>query len=87
MKAGGMLASVHCDDSDWAMRAKDILERTGPQDVSSTGDAKADAAMPLRSPGRQDASYCSRVMRWAPARSCDVRLCLSSKRNTAGICR
>lgn len=42
VKEGGMLASVHCDDSDWAKRAKDILERTGAQDVSSTGESKAD---------------------------------------------
>ena len=42
VKEGGILISVHCDDSDWAKRAKEILERTGAQDVSSTGEAKAD---------------------------------------------
>jgi hypothetical protein len=42
IKEGGILLSVHCDDSDWTKRAKDILERTGAQDVASTGEAHAD---------------------------------------------
>ena len=39
---GGILLSVHSDDSDWTKRAKDILERTGAEDVSSTGETKGD---------------------------------------------
>src|ERR1700692_4967929 len=42
IKDGGILLSVHSDDSQWTKKAKDILERTGAQDVSSTGEAKAD---------------------------------------------
>jgi hypothetical protein len=42
VKEGGILLSVHCDDSNWTKRAKEILERTGAQDVSSTGEASAD---------------------------------------------
>lgn len=42
VKDGGILLSVHCDNSDWTKRAKEILERTGAQDVSSTGEASAD---------------------------------------------
>jgi hypothetical protein len=42
VKEGGILLSVHCDNSDWTNTAKDILKRTGGQDVSSTGEAKAD---------------------------------------------
>ena len=42
VKEGGILLSVHCDDSNWTKRAKEILERTGAQDVSSSGEAKAD---------------------------------------------
>lgn len=42
VKEGGILLSVHCDDSAWTKKAKDILTRTGAQDVSSTGEAKAD---------------------------------------------
>jgi hypothetical protein len=42
VKEGGILVSVHCDDSNWTKRAKEILERTGADDVSSTGEASAD---------------------------------------------
>jgi hypothetical protein len=42
IKEGGILLSVHSDDSTWTKRAKDILERTGAEDVSSTGEASAD---------------------------------------------
>ena len=39
VKEGGVLLSVHSDDPDWAKRAGEILERTGAQDISSTGEA------------------------------------------------
>ena len=39
---GGILLSVHSDDSEWTRRAKDILNRTGAQDISSTGETKGD---------------------------------------------
>jgi len=42
IKDGGILLSVHCDESDWTRKAKDILERTGAEEVSSTGEADAD---------------------------------------------
>src|SRR4030095_7168885 len=42
VKDGGILLSVHCDDSDWTRKAKQILERTGAEDVSSTGEATSD---------------------------------------------
>ena len=42
VKEGGILLSVHCDSSEWTKKAKEILERTGAQDVSSTGEASAD---------------------------------------------
>ena len=44
VRDGGILISVHCDDSDWAKRAKDILERTGARDISSAGEGSADYA-------------------------------------------
>jgi len=44
VKEGGVLLSVHCDNSDWVRRAKDILERTGAKDISSAGEASADFA-------------------------------------------
>jgi hypothetical protein len=42
IKRGSILLSVHCDDADWARRAKNILSQTGAEDVASTGEAKAD---------------------------------------------
>jgi hypothetical protein len=42
VKEGGILLSVHSDNADWTKRAKDILQRTGAQDISSTGEAGAD---------------------------------------------
>src|SRR6201998_3776297 len=42
VKSGGILLSVHCDRSEWTKKAKEILERTGAQDVSSSGEASAD---------------------------------------------
>src|ERR1700726_2630047 len=42
IKSGGILLSVHADDSNWVKKAKDILERTGATDVASTGEASAD---------------------------------------------
>ena len=42
IKEGGILLSVHSDSSDWTKKAKEILERSGAQDVSSTGEASAD---------------------------------------------
>lgn len=42
VKDGGILLSVHSDDSQWTKKAKEVLERTGAEDVSSTGEASAD---------------------------------------------
>src|SRR4029079_2072571 len=38
VKQGGILLSVHSDDSDWTKRAEAILERTGAEDIASTGE-------------------------------------------------
>jgi hypothetical protein len=42
IREGGYLISVHCDDSDWARRAEEILEATGGRDVVKTSEAKPD---------------------------------------------
>jgi len=42
IREGGYLISVHCDDRDWAKRAKEILEATSGQDVVTTSEAAAD---------------------------------------------
>jgi hypothetical protein len=44
VREGGILLSVHCDNSDWVKRAKDILERSGAHDISSAGESGADYA-------------------------------------------
>jgi len=41
VKDGGILLSVHCDNSEWTSRAKEILERNGAEDVSSAGEKAA----------------------------------------------
>ena len=38
MKDGGILLSVHCDTSDEITQAKAILEQTGADDISSSGE-------------------------------------------------
>ena len=38
VKDGGVLLSVHCDTSDQITRAKDILKRTGADDIASAGE-------------------------------------------------
>jgi hypothetical protein len=44
VKNGGILLSVHSDNSEWTKRAKKILEETGADDIASTGEAAADFA-------------------------------------------
>ena len=42
IKEGGILLSVHCDNSDWVSKAKDVLRDTGAEDISSADEASAD---------------------------------------------
>ena len=44
IRKGGILLSVHCDDSEWTKKAKMVLEETGADDISATGEAAADYA-------------------------------------------
>jgi len=44
IREGRVLMSVHCDNSDWVDRAKNVLERSGAQDIASAGEAGADFA-------------------------------------------
>jgi len=45
VKHGGILMSVHCDDSTWVKRAEEIMRSTGAEDISSSGEAHADFAV------------------------------------------
>jgi hypothetical protein len=44
VKGGGILLSVHADDSKWTKLAKTILEQSGATDISSSGEPKGDFA-------------------------------------------
>jgi hypothetical protein len=44
VKAGGILVSVHADNSDWISKAKAILKETGAEDVASANESSADFA-------------------------------------------
>lgn len=50
VKKGGIPLSVHSEDPDWTKRAKDILERTGAQEISSTGEGSVDYVSSERPP-------------------------------------
>jgi hypothetical protein len=43
VKDGGVLLSVHCATSDDVTRAKDILKRTGADDISSAGEKRSES--------------------------------------------
>ncbi len=42
IRSGGILLSVHCDNSDWTKRAREILDHSEATDISTTTEAKAD---------------------------------------------
>jgi hypothetical protein len=54
LKEGGILLSVHCDTSDEIDRAKNIMERTGAEDISYTSESSVKEGDRTRgaSPGR-----------------------------------
>lgn len=54
VKSGGILLSIHCDNSEWTKKAKQILEETGAEDVSSTGESSADFSKSDRPMPRSD---------------------------------
>jgi hypothetical protein len=56
IKSGGILVSVHSDSADWTKRAKEILERTGADDISATAEAKGDYAN-AEKPGPRAGGY------------------------------
>jgi len=56
VKGGGILLSVHSDNSNETKRAKEILERTGAQDISSTG-----RLMAIKTAAPKSAALLSRV--------------------------
>src|SRR5579862_3655617 len=43
LQRGGILLSVHCDTSEEIKRGKEVLKRTGAEDVASTGESSDDS--------------------------------------------
>jgi Heat induced stress protein YflT len=48
VKSGGILLSVHSDTPERTNRARNILEETGAQDISSTGEATSNTTSDFR---------------------------------------
>jgi hypothetical protein len=42
VRQGGILVSVHCDNSEWVEKATGIMKQTGGEDVASAGEAGSD---------------------------------------------
>jgi hypothetical protein len=57
VKDGGILLSVHCDDSDWVKKAEDILKRSGAEDISSAGEKAASTHGVTTEPTRSSGKY------------------------------
>jgi hypothetical protein len=38
----GILLSIHADDKEWKNKGRDILKRTGADDIGDKGESKAD---------------------------------------------
>jgi len=60
IKAGGILLSVHADDKKWKDKGRDILKRTGAEDIGDKGESKADYEVSDR-PGAQRTDAHSRT--------------------------
>jgi hypothetical protein len=43
LQKGGILVSVHCDTSEEVKQAKEIMKRTGGEDISSTGESSTES--------------------------------------------
>lgn len=41
IRDGGILLSVHCDNREWTLHAKEMLEKTGATDIASTSEGSA----------------------------------------------
>lgn len=42
MRRGGILISVHCDDTEWCGRAENILREAGAEDITRAGESMGD---------------------------------------------
>ena len=42
IRGGRILCSIHCDDGEWAARAKEILKTSGAEDLADTREKVGD---------------------------------------------
>jgi uncharacterized membrane protein len=54
VKEGGILLSVHVDDSEWMAKAKEILKNSGARDIASAGEESS--SRDRRTPGKSTAT-------------------------------
>ncbi len=47
VKGGGILLSVHSDNSEWTKKAKDIMESAKLSDIATAGEARAEVKSPV----------------------------------------
>lgn len=57
VRDGGMLLSIHCDNSEWLDKAKAILKECGAKDISSTTEEKTSDDKSDRVPPRTSTVY------------------------------
>lgn len=48
VKNGGILLSIHADNSDWVKKAMQMLKQAGARDISSSAEASSDAGSDTR---------------------------------------
>jgi hypothetical protein len=57
VRQGKALLSVHCDNSEWVKRAKDLLRQSGAEDIGSAGEKGAEYAVSDKPHVRSGGSY------------------------------
>ncbi len=55
VKSGGILLSVHADNSEWVSRAKKVMKECQVEEISSSGEASAETKSPIGDPKRSSA--------------------------------
>ena len=61
IRGGGILLSVHCDNSDWVKRAKEVLSYTGATDIAATGETRAQSAPTDKGAVNQNSTAVERI--------------------------
>ena len=87
IRTGGILLSVHCDNSDWEKRAKDILKHSGAADIAATREASADYGQSDRPrPAPPLMKEISEELRPEPRVGDPAGMATESERNVCKLC-